>query len=77
MNDLFTTSSARAIVREPFSCNRHVKKTIVKWLNESAIATKKFKYKSESIALAVVILMSSKIVVGSPDLGTETSSEYQ
>lgn len=36
--------SARAIVsQELFSCSRHVKKTIVKWLNESAIAAEKFK----------------------------------
>lgn len=75
MNDLFTASSARAIVREPFSCNHHVKKTIVKWLNESAIATKKFKLqKRVDRARGRYFNVED---CSRPDLGTETPSECQ
>jgi len=33
----------RVIVEKLFLCSHRVKKTIVKWLNESAIAAEKFK----------------------------------
>lgn len=67
-----------SIVQELFSCNRHVKKTIVKWLNESAITSEKFKLqKRVDRARGRYFNVVGDCVVGSPDLGAEMPSECQ